>query len=82
MPVELLFFAALRDCIGKAQQEIHLPHEVRDVAALKQWLEATYPVLQTRLSSVRIAVNEEFAADDRALHAGDVVALIPPVCGG
>ena len=31
---------------------------------------------------IRVAVNEEFVADDRVLADGDVIALIPPVAGG
>ncbi len=29
-----------------------------------------------------VAVNEEYAAEDRLLSDGDVVAFIPPVAGG
>ncbi|HEY3226689.1 MAG TPA: MoaD/ThiS family protein [Planctomycetota bacterium] len=32
--------------------------------------------------SVRIAVNEEYAASKTPLRRGDVVSLIPPVAGG
>jgi molybdopterin converting factor small subunit len=31
---------------------------------------------------VRIAVGDEFAAPDREIQEGDVVALLPPVSGG
>jgi molybdopterin converting factor small subunit len=31
---------------------------------------------------VRLAVDEEFASEDRLLHEGAVIALIPPVAGG
>ena len=30
----------------------------------------------------RVAVNQDFADDDRALADGDELALIPPVAGG
>ena len=29
-----------------------------------------------------VAVNEEYAPEDRVLEEGDVVAFIPPVAGG
>ncbi len=29
-----------------------------------------------------VAVNEEYATEDRILEEGDLVALIPPVAGG
>jgi molybdopterin synthase catalytic subunit len=34
------------------------------------------------MSSVAISVNQEYAAADTQLHAGDEVALLPPVSGG
>jgi molybdopterin converting factor small subunit len=38
--------------------------------------------LAGRLTSVRVAVDEEFADKSRELLGGEVVALIPPVSGG
>src|SRR5580658_5863380 len=34
------------------------------------------------LEVVRVAVNQDYAAPDRVLAAGDEVALFPPVTGG
>lgn len=45
-------------------------------------LEERYPALAPRMGSLRIAVNETFAAPDEPIVPGDVVALIPPVAGG
>ena len=34
------------------------------------------------LSSIRVAVNQEYASSDSPVKAGDEVALFPPVTGG
>ena len=81
-PIRLLYFAALRERMGLASEEIDLPEEVRDVRGLARYLEASRPALTGILSSVRFAVGDEFADLDRLLDAGAVVALIPPVSGG
>lgn len=82
MRVRLLYFAALRELTGIAEEERELPAGVGDVAALGAYLETTHAALAGRLGHVRFAVNEEFAAPTRGLSDGDVVALIPPVAGG
>jgi molybdopterin converting factor small subunit len=52
------------------------------VTALLAVLEARHGALAGRLTSVRVAVNEEFAEGSHELRGGEVVALIPPVSGG
>ena len=81
-PIQILYFAALRERMGTSAEEVELPDDVTDVRALGVWLESTRPNLRGMLGSVRFAVGDEFAALDRALSAGDVVALLPPVSGG
>ena len=82
MKVKLLYFAAVRDLVGVDEEEVELGADVRDVAALRRWLESARPALAGRLAHVRLARNEAFAADADAIGDGDVVALIPPVAGG
>ena len=80
--IKLLYFAALRDLAGRDEETFTLPEDVRDVAALRSWLDAHHEALAGRLASVRFAVDETFAQDGDALAEGAVVALIPPVAGG
>ncbi|HEX7668221.1 MAG TPA: molybdopterin converting factor subunit 1 [Polyangiaceae bacterium] len=81
-PVTLLYFAAIRDVVGIAEESLDLPDNVQLVADLPAFLELVRPALAGRLGSVRFAVNETFATPDTGLAAGDVIALIPPVSGG
>jgi len=81
-PISLLYFAALRELMGRASEELALPEGVADVGRLVAFLEASRPALRGVLGSVRFAVGDEFVTLERKLEPGDVVALIPPVSGG
>lgn len=75
--ITLLFFAYLKETIGK--ERLQLGISAMTVKELKQQLASDYGL---DLQHVMVAVNEEYAADDRVLQAGDIVAFIPPVSGG
>lgn len=78
--VRLLFFGAARDAVaGDAELEWVAP---ANVALLRAELAAKYPALGRFGRSLLVAVNEEYAADDRVLNEGDEVAIFPPVSGG
>lgn len=80
--MRVLYFAALRELAGRAEETIELPGGVRSVGALRGFLESHVPALAGRLASVRLARNEAFADEGEVLAEDDVVALIPPVAGG
>lgn len=80
--VSVLYFAALRDLSGVAEEQVLLESTGGDVSALLQALTLRHASLAGRLESVRVAVNEEFVELTTRLQGGEVVALIPPVSGG
>jgi molybdopterin converting factor subunit 1 len=80
--VTVLYFAAVRERLGKDREELDLPAEITDVAGFSTWLESTHPTLKGTLAQCRFAVGEEFRKSNHALEAGDVIAVIPPVSGG
>jgi molybdopterin converting factor subunit 1 len=80
--VSVLYFAALRDLSGVAEEQVMLEAAGADVSALLQTLSSRHSSLAGRLASVRVAVNEEFVERTTRLQGGEVVALIPPVSGG
>ena len=82
MRVQLLYFAALRDLVGRSEEDVTLPDEVRTIRDLRGWLSARTRSLDGRLGTVRFAIDEAFEGDDAALHEGATIALIPPVAGG
>jgi molybdopterin converting factor subunit 1 len=82
MRVRILYFAATRDLLGRAEEELDLPPEIGTLRAFLAHLEILHPALAGRLETVRVAQNETFASLDQRLSEGDVLALIPPVAGG
>ncbi|MEK9145164.1 MAG: MoaD/ThiS family protein [Elusimicrobiota bacterium] len=79
MKVRVLFFAAARQWAGSSALELGLPEGALVQDALRS---AELACLAPRLSSIRLAVNERFAALDSPLHDGDELAVLPPVSGG
>jgi molybdopterin converting factor subunit 1 len=80
--ITLLYFAAIREIVGRAEATLEVPAGVVTVGDLAAHLERTVPDLEGRLGALRWAKNEEFVDLATLLEDGDVVALIPPVAGG
>lgn len=83
--MKVLYFAWLRARIGHAEEDLPLPPEVRDVAALLDWLQQRgprYAEALRDLSVVRVAVNQEYVGREHRVRDGDEVALFPPMTGG
>ena len=84
-PLTLLYFAWLRERVGRAEEELPLPPGVRTVAQLMDHLaarDAAHAAAFDNRRTVRCAVNQEFAPITTELQAGDEVAFFPPVTGG
>src|SRR3954463_10045996 len=77
MEVTVRLFAMLRERAGARELTLTLP----DGARVSDALAALGDVAPPELPLV-MAVNREYARDDRVLGAGDELALIPPVSGG
>ncbi len=80
--VKVLYFAALRDLLGLSEEMLELPEGVRTVAELVRHLQHVRPALNGKMASVRVALDETFAADSELLNGAQTIALIPPVAGG
>jgi sulfur-carrier protein len=83
--MKLLYFAWIRQRIGRHEEILDPPAEVTDVAALLDWLKTRGPGYAEALkepSVVRVAVNQDYVPLKHKLKPGDEVALFPPVTGG
>jgi molybdopterin synthase sulfur carrier subunit len=80
MKINVLAFGASADIIGERafSMDIELRSSINN---LKMELVRLHPDLSD-LSSVALAVNNEYVLDDHVLFDGDEVAIIPPVSGG
>jgi molybdopterin synthase sulfur carrier subunit len=72
-------FGVTRDVLRAKESEIAV--DGNTVADLRKKLLTEFPQL-AGLRSLYIAVNNEYADEEKVLHEGDEIALIPPVSGG
>ena len=81
----LLYFAWVRQKIGRSEETIELPSHVSTVGDLAAWLAARgagYAEAFADPKRLRAAVNQEHAGFDAPVGAKDEVAFFPPVTGG
>jgi MoaE-MoaD fusion protein len=79
--VKARLFARLREQAGSDLESLELPPG-STVADVYGALRRAHPALEPDQSSVRAALNQEFADWDAVVADGDEVAFIPPVSGG
>ena len=85
MKVKVLYFASLRERVGKGSEEIELPVDIATLGGLRSHLIARGGAWQTSLAEtrlVRMAVNQDMAPAGAAINSGDEIAFFPPVTGG
>ena len=80
MQIKILAFGIARDIIGQFELPAELPNGAT-VTDLKAFLTQQFPDFQ-KLSSLRVAINTEYADDNAVLNTQDEIVLIPPVSGG
>jgi molybdopterin converting factor subunit 1 len=78
--MRILLFGIVKDIVGvdKLDIKLDIPKNVGD---LKKYLVKKYPELGN-LSSLAIALNNEYATEEMTLTIQDEIAIIPPVSGG
>lgn len=81
MQVRVLFFGILKELAGQDDESLDLPEHavLGDVLA---HYETRIPKLRKFSRSLAMSINQEYAGPNSKLHAGDQVALLPPVSGG
>jgi molybdopterin synthase sulfur carrier subunit len=85
MKVEVLYFAALREGLGREREALELPAGVRTAGALRRWMQTRGEPFATQFASgrlLRVAVARVMAEEATALSEGCEVAFFPPVTGG
>lgn len=83
--MKLVYFAWVRERIGRPGEEIALPASVENAGQLVDWLQGRGPEYQHALAepkAIRIAVDRVHAGRDTPLAGVTEVALFPPMTGG
>ena len=80
--VTVLYFARLREALGRNSEQVGLPAGRQTVASLRAYLRSRGGAWEAELAAekpVRAAVNQDMAQADTPLAEGDEVAFFPPV---
>jgi len=82
--LRILYFAAVRERLGRSAEELALPTGVSDVAGLIRHLGQRGGEWEAlvRIRNLRCAVNQQMVPFDWPLADGDELAFFPPVTGG
>jgi molybdopterin synthase sulfur carrier subunit len=85
MKLHILYFARLREALGRDRETVEVPASVATVGDLRAWLVARGDPHATAFGEIlriRAAVNQAMVSDEAPLSEGAEVAFFPPVTGG
>lgn len=81
MSIKVLYFASLREEIGRGGDVIDFPSEASTSLNVEQlWISSTGQL--SFPDNLLVAVNQEYTNPQALLVDGDEVAFFPPVTGG
>lgn len=85
MAVDLLYFAWVREAIGRDGERVDPPEDVLSVGDLLDWLaRASAPHRQAfqERARLRAAIDQRFVSLDAPIAGAREIAIFPPVTGG
>ena len=83
--MKVKYFAWVRERVGKAEETIEPPAEVRTVGDLIGWLSArgeTYAHAFEKPTVIRAAIDQSHVKADAMIAGAREVAFFPPMTGG
>jgi len=83
--LKLIYFAWVRERIGKPEEEIELPANVRTVAELVAWLAGRgeeYAYAFENAKVIRAAIDRNHVKPDTQIAGAREIAFFPPMTGG
>jgi len=83
--MKLLYFAWVREKLGRQEEEVFPPEDVRTVGDLLRWLRGLDEAHAAALADenvLRVAVDQQHADFDTPIAGAREVAFFPPVTGG
>jgi len=83
--MKLLYFARFRQILGKGEEAIELPADIRTANELITWLrvkDEAYDLVFSDTRIVRVAIDREHSNLDASIIGAREVAFFPPVTGG
>ncbi|TNM65480.1 molybdopterin converting factor subunit 1 [Aliirhizobium smilacinae] len=85
MKANLVYFAWVRERIGKTEEEIELPETVvtvRDLLSHLKGLGEEYENALEYPDVIRVALNQEHVEHDEPIAGAREIGIFPPMTGG
>ena len=83
--MKLLYFAWVRERVGKPEEEIELPANVRTIGDLVGWLKQRgeeYAYAFENANVIRAAIDRNHVKPDAQVAGAREIAFFPPMTGG
>lgn len=83
--MKLVYFAWVRERVGRSSEEITPPEGVETVAQLIDWLSArdeTYAHAFENRAVIRAAIDQMHVAPETSIAGAREIAFFPPMTGG
>jgi molybdopterin synthase sulfur carrier subunit len=83
--MKVLYFAWVRERIGKAEENVEPPANVRTVSDLMEWLVARGEEYANAFATprvIRAAIDHTHVKPDTAIAGAREIAFFPPMTGG
>ena len=85
MSIKLLYFAWVRERVGKPEEDVELPAGVATVSDLIDWLQRRgeeYAHAFENPKVIRAAIDRAHVKADTAIAGAREIAFFPPMTGG
>lgn len=83
--VKIVYFAWVRERIGKGEEELDIPAEVKTAGDLITWLATLGEGYEEALrfpKAIRVAVNQEHVEHNELIAGAREIGIFPPMTGG
>jgi len=85
MAVKILYFAWVREKVGKAEESLDVPAGVETAQQLMEWLKDRGPEYAdafARANVIRVALDRAHVRPTASIAGAREIAFFPPVTGG
>ncbi|HEY0219878.1 MAG TPA: molybdopterin converting factor subunit 1 [Afipia sp.] len=83
--MKVLYFAWVRERVGKAEEAVEPPSSVKSISDLMQWLIGRGDEYASAFASprvIRAAIDHTHVPHDAAIAGAREIAFFPPMTGG
>lgn len=85
MTIKVLYFASVRERVGKPEEEIEPPAGISTVGQLVTWLAGRgeqYAYAFENAKVIRAAIDRKHVRPDARIEGAGEIAFFPPMTGG